>query len=123
MDIRSKIQEAAKGFKNLTESDLAEITMSAKSLSLEECYDSLLIDPSTLEEAEVKFALQLHKYGRAIGVKDATENLFYHMKTKNGADASLEYLRKMGAEFSVEVTPGGGSGGFNFNVNLGTKPE
>lgn len=123
MDIRLKIQEAAKDFDNLTEGDLIDITMSAKSLSLEECYDSLMIDGASLSAEEKKFCLQLHKYGRAVGVKDATENLFYHMKTKNGADASLEYLRKMGAEFSVDVTPGHGGGGFNFNVNLGTKPE
>lgn len=122
MDIRKKIQEAVKGFKNLTEDDCTEITLSAKSLSLEECYDSLLIDPTSLEEAEIKFAEQLHKYGRAIGVKDATESLFYHMKTKNGADASLEYLRQMGGEFSVEVNPTGkGAGGFSFNVNIGEK--
>ena len=88
MDIRKKIQEAVKGFEILTEDDCTEITLSAKSLSLEECYDSLLIDPSVLSEAEAKFAEQLHKYGRAIGVKDATESLFYHMKTKNGADVS-----------------------------------
>ena len=90
MDIRKKIQEAVKGFEHLTEDECIEITLSAKSLSLEECYDSLLIDPLSLEPAEVKFAEQLHRYGRAIGVKDATESLFYHMNTKNGADASLE---------------------------------
>lgn len=122
MDIRRKIQEAVKEFKNLSEDECIEITLSAKSLSLEECYDSLLIDPLSLTPAEVKFAQQLHKYGRAIGVKDATENLFYHMKTKNGADASLEYLRQMGGEFSVEVNPTAGSkGGFSFNVNIGDK--
>ena len=122
MDIRKKIQEAVKGFENLAEEECIEITLSAKSLSLEECYDSLLIDPLSLTLAEVKFAQQLHKYGRAIGVKDATENLFYHMKTKNGTDASLEYLRQMGGEFSVEVNPiAGGKGGFSFNVNIGEK--
>ena len=121
MDIRKKIQEAVKGFDKLSEDDCVEITLSAKSLSLEECYDSLLIDPLSLEPAEIKFAEQLHKYGRAIGVKDATENLFYHMKTKNGADASLEYLRQMGGEFSVDVVQGGGNKGFSFNVNIGEK--
>lgn len=122
MDIRKKIQEAVKGFENLSEEECIEITLSAKSLSLEECYDSLLIVPTDLSAEETKFAEQLHKYGRAIGVKDATESLFYHMKTKNGADASLEYLRQMGGEFSVEVNPtAGGKGGFSFNVNIGEK--
>lgn len=121
MDIRKKIQEAVKGFGTLTEDDCTEITLSAKSLSLEECYDSLLIDPTSLEPAEIKFAEQLHKYGRAIGVKDATENLFYHMKTKNGADASLEYLRQMGGEFSVDVNTTGKGSGFSFQVNIGEK--
>ena len=75
MDIRKKIQEAVKGFENLSEEECIEITLSAKSLSLEECYDSLLIDPSVLSEAEAKFAEQLHKYGRAIGVKDAVAKI------------------------------------------------
>lgn len=121
MDIRKKIQEAVKDFKNLSEDDCTEITLSAKSLSIDECYDLLLIDPSALTPAETKFALQLHKYGRAIGVKDATEALFYHMKTKNGADASLEYLRQLGGEFSVDIVPGGSKSGFSFNVNIGEK--
>ena len=121
MDIRKKIQEVVKGFENLSEDDCTEITVSAKSLSLEECYDLLLIDATSLTTAEITFAQQLHKYGRAIGVKDATESLFYHMKTKNGADASLEYLRQLGGEFSVDVVPGGDKTGFSFNVNIGEK--
>ena len=67
MDIRKKIQEAVKGFENLSEEECIEITLSAKSLSLEECYDSLLIVPTDLSAEETKFAEQLHKYGRAIG--------------------------------------------------------
>lgn len=121
MDIRKKIQDAVKGFDLLTESDCTEITLSARSLNLDECYDSLMIDPAELTQAEAAFAQKLHNYGRAIGVKDATENLFYHMKTKTGADASLEYLRKMGAEFSVDVGPGTGKSAFSFNVNIGEK--
>ena len=121
MDIRRKIQEAVKEFKNLSEDECIEITLSSKSLSLEECYDSLLIDHLSLTPAEIKFAEQLHKYGRAIGVKDATESLFYHMKTKNGADASLEYLRQLGGEFSVDVVSSAGKSGFRFNVNIGEK--
>ncbi|EOE0154406.1 hypothetical protein ACJ8S7_005059 [Klebsiella pneumoniae] len=121
MDIRKKIQEAVKDFENLSEDDCTEITLSAKSLSIDECYDLLLIDPAALSAEEIKFALQLHKYGRAIGVKDATEALFYHMKTKNGADASLEYLRQLGGEFSVDIVPGCSNKGFSFNVNIGEK--
>lgn len=121
MDIRKKIQESVEGFDLLTEADCTEITLSARSLSLDECYDSLMINPADLSQAEAAFADKLHKYGRAVGVKDATENLFYHMKTKSGADASLEYLRKMGAEFSVDVGPGAGKSGFSFNVNIGEK--
>ena len=123
MDIRQRIQEAVKVFEKLTESDCIDITLSAKSLSLEECYDSLMIDAADLSTAEVRFAEQLHRYGRAIGVKDATDNLFYHMKTKSGADAALEYLRKMGSEFSIDVVPGAGKSGFSFNVNIGEKKE
>lgn len=121
MDIRKKIQEAVKGFKLLTEADCIDITLSAKSLSIEECFDSLLIDPAELSQAENAFAQRLHKYGRAIGVKDATDSLFYHMKTKGGDSAALEYLRQLGGEFSVDIVPGGPNKGFSFNVNIGEK--
>lgn len=122
MDIRKKIQEAVKEFPLLTEADCIEITLSAKSLSIDECYDSLLIDATTLTSAEIAFAQRLHKYGRAIGVKDAADSLFYHMKTKNGGDTAFEYLRQVGGEFSVDVVPGTpGKSGFSFNVNIGEK--
>lgn len=121
MDIRKKIEDAAKGFDTLSAEDCVEITLAAKSLSIEECYDLLLIDATSLSKEELTFAESLHRYGRAIGVKDATEKLFYHMSTKNGAESSLEYLRQMGKEFSVDVVPGGGNKGFAFNVNIGDK--
>lgn len=119
MDIRKKIQEAVKDFDKLSEDDCIEITLVAKSLSLEECFDMLLIDQTALSQAESVFAERLHRYGRSIGVKDAAENLFYHMKTKNGADAALEYLRKMGGEFSVAVGSTHGKSGFTFTIDMG----
>lgn len=117
MNITETIKTTCESFKLLNEECCTHIVMSAKSLSIEECYDSLLITVGDLSAEEIAFAERLHRYGRAIGVKDATEKLFAHMSTKNGADAAVTYLRQMGGEFSVDVTPGSSSG-FAFNVNL-----
>ncbi len=121
MDIKKKIDQAVEEFDSLTAEDCYEITLAAKSLSIEECYDTLFIDSVSLSEAELKFTQLLHKYGRAIGIKDATEKLFFQMATKNGGDAALEYLRQMSGEFSVNVVPAAGKSGFAFNVNIGEK--
>lgn len=120
MDIKVKIDEAVKDFSNLTAEDCYEIVLAAKSLSVEECLDSLLLAEDELSTHEMAFVHKLHKYGRAIGIKDAADNLFMHMKTKNGGQTALDYLEQMSGEFSVTVTPGSNSG-FSFNVQIGEK--
>lgn len=115
MDVQKKIQAAVPDFDTLTESDCADFVLASRALSVEECYDYLMIDQDSLSEQERKFLMSLHKYGRAIGVKDATDKLFQHMSTRNGGQSVLDYLRQMSGEFSVEVVANTKSG-FNFNV-------
>jgi hypothetical protein len=117
MDLKQKIEQASKDFDNLDVADMNEIVLSARSLSLEECYDLCLIDATSLSAEEAKFCEQLHRYGRASGVKDATEKLFYQMQTKGGGQTAIDYLRQMGKEFSVDAVPVGG-GGFAFQINI-----
>lgn len=122
MNIIELIKETCEPFITLKEEACAEIIRSAKSLSIEECFDSLMITQTELTVEEAEFAERLHKYGRALGVRDATEKLFTHMSSKGGADAAVTYLRQLGGEFSVNVAQQGGNG-FTFNVDLTGKKK
>lgn len=115
MDIESRIRAKAKEFETLDEQCCFEIVLNAKALSLDECFDYLLISKQDLEPAEATFAEMLHRRGRAIGVKDAADKLFQHMSTKAGGQSALEYLKQFSGDFSVELGPSAGSG-FQFNV-------
>lgn len=118
MNLEAKIKEKAAEFSNLSEEDCITLVLVARSLSLDECFDYLLIDKQSLAEAEQRFAELLHRRGRAIGVKDATDKLFLHMATRNGGQSALEYLKQFSGDFSVEVSQGAGQGGFQFNVTI-----
>lgn len=117
MNLEVKIKEKAAEFENLTENECCELVLCAKALSLDECFDYLLIDKTILTSAESKFAELLHKRGRAIGVKDAADKLFAHMATRNGGQSALEYLKQFSGDFAVEVQQSSGSG-FQFNVTI-----
>lgn len=118
MNLEAKIKEKAAEFCNLSEEDCITLVLVARSLSLEECFDYLLIDRTTLTETENRFCELLHRRGRAIGVKDATDKLFLHMATRNGGQSALEYLKQFSGDFSVEVQGGQSGGGFQFNVTI-----
>lgn len=117
MNLEAKIKERAAEFENLSEEECVQLVLCAKALSLDECFDYLLIDKSALSPAETKFAELLHKRGRAIGVKDAADKLFAHMATRNGGQSALEYLKQFSGDFAVEVQQSSGSG-FQFNVTI-----
>lgn len=117
MDIEAKIRKAAEGFETLSADDCIQMSLAARSLSLEECYDMLLVDPEQLTPAERKFAEQIHRRGRAVGVKDASDKLFVHMSTRQGGNSALEYLKQMSGEFAVELSAAPKSG-FQFNVSI-----
>lgn len=125
MDIEARIKEKAKHFDSLGEAECVEIVLAARSLSLDECFDYLLVDKAELGEDELRFAELLHRRGRAIGVKDAADKLFLHMSTRNGGQSALEYLKQFSGDFSVEVQQSSSSG-FQFNVTIpepGAKAE
>lgn len=117
MDINKRITQAVKDFDNLDVDDCQTLVLAAASLSLEECYDLLLVDANTLSAEEQAFALRLHRHGRATGIKDAAAKLFLHMSTRNGGQSALEYLKQFSGDFSVEVQTTQ-SKGFSFNINI-----
>lgn len=122
MDIKKKIEEFLKADEvTLVAEDCHDFILASRALSLTECYDICMLDITELSEAENQFLTKLHKYGRSTGVKDAAQQLFLHMSTKNGGQSAIEYLKQMSGEFSVEVTSTKHAG-FAFNVNIGEKP-
>lgn len=125
MDFEKKIEQKVKDFDTLTKEECVEIVLASCTLSLDECFDYLLIDKAELSEAELGFCNLLHRRGRAIGVKNASDKLFMHMATRNGGQSALEYLKSMSGEFAVEVTANQSHRGFSFNVSIPelTEPE
>lgn len=122
MDIEARIKAKAKEFDNLDADCCVQIVLGAKALSLDECFDYLLIDKQTLTPDELSFANLLHRRGRAIGVKDAADKLFMHMSTRAGGQSALEYLKQFSGDFSVEVQASAGTG-FQFNVTIPEPPK
>lgn len=119
MDIRDIIRKKTDTFDTLDYDMACEVIMHARSLSIPEMYDFLLIDEEELSEAEIKFVAKLHKHGRAIGIKDAGDLFFQQMKGRNGGNHCLDYLRQHAGEFVATVTPSKtASGGFSFNVEI-----
>ena len=104
----------------LDSQDLEVIEVRAKALSLEECYDYLLIDADELSEAEAALCKKAWRRGRMSSISTAADKLFNSMDTRNGGSIALEYLRALSSTFHLEPTdPGSGSvsaGGFSFNV-------
>jgi hypothetical protein len=100
--------------------DLEVIEVRSKALSLEECYDYLLIDVDALTPAEVALCKKAWRRGRMSSISTAADKLFNSMDTRNGGAIALEYLRALSSTFHLEPTdPGSGSvsaGGFSFNV-------
>lgn len=118
MDFEKKIEQKVKNFKTLSKEECVEIVLASCALSLDECFDYLLIDKAELSDEEIGFCNILHRRGRAIGVKNASDKLFMHMSTRNGGQSALEYLKSMSGEFAVEVTSSQTSSGFSFNVSI-----
>lgn len=117
MDLETIIRKKCDGFETLDFDMCVCFVTYASALSIEECYDYLLIDESELSQAEKDFSQRLHRRGRAIGVKDACDNLFMHMKTRAGGQSAIEYLTKVSSEFGMTAHKTS-AGGFQFQIVL-----
>lgn len=96
---------------NLTETTLLEIEEFARGLELIEISDyygfgliekvegegetaQYTYESEDLDESELKWVIKAFKRGRAMGKKQAVDNLFAAMKDRNGQNASLPYLKR-----------------------------
>lgn len=106
------------GLEFLNVDDLLDIERAAASISLDDCFDLLMVDKAEIPPYDLSVATKVHKRGRASGVQTAVDKLFTHMSTRAGGTSSLEYLKQMSGEFQVEATPLSQGKGFSFAVNI-----
>ena len=99
--------------------DLEQIEVNAKALSLEECYDLLLIDQQDLPAEEAILCKKAWRRGRCSAISTAANSLFHQMSARNGGQVAMEYLRALSPTFHLEPTDHTTSGkNFSFNVVL-----
>lgn len=115
MDLVQRIREISKDFPTLKPELCVEIAQMARGLCLDDCYDAILVYKDELTPEEIKFAEQIWRRGRAIGLHDASSALFVNMRTKDGGKSALAYLEKMSGEFKVSVNEDAKKG-FSFNI-------
>ena len=117
--IPKQMRELETELSYLLYTDLEQIYAASRTLTLNDCYDLIGLDPSEIPERDKLFAEAAHRKGRAYAIQYAGNQLFVQMVGKSALQASLEYLKTMSGTFTAEVeTPVGGKGGFSFNVNL-----
>lgn len=117
MDLEDIIKRRCSEFKTLTDKMCYEIVLCAPALSIKECLDRCMLEDGDLSAEEMNFVERCHRRGRANGVKDACDNLFMHMKTRNGGQSAIEYLSKVSTDFGMTAQKTS-SGGFAFNIVL-----
>lgn len=109
--------------KVLSVDDLQNIQTRAKILSFEECLTWLGYKADEVPELELDWAERAHARGALEAVHDAAKHLFSNMKTRNGAQAALEYLKAKSADFQMEIVPSAGGKGFSFSANMHPDPH
>lgn len=109
----------------LEPSDLHIIEIKAKGLSLDDCFDYLLIDKEHIPAAELLIAQKAWRRGRTAALSTAVDKLFSSMETRNGGSIALEYLRTLSTTFHLEPSSTGTNsvGGFSFNIVMPEKDE
>lgn len=104
----------------LTTEELLSFELKAKVLGFQDVCTLLCIEISEIPEEELAWAKMAHARGQVDAINTAADSLFSNMNTRNGALASLEYLKATSALFQVDATPisAAKGGGFSFEVNL-----
>ncbi len=100
----------------ITAEDLQVIEVRASVLTLDECFQYLLIDKEDISDEDLAIASKVWKRGRLASISAAGDKLFASMAHKGGAQPAFDYLRQMSATFQAEITPASKSSGFKFNV-------
>jgi len=97
--------------------DLQCIEQRAKGLTLEECFEYLLVTTEEIPKADLVIAKKAHRRGRSAALHTAVNCLFGSMTMRGGGTSAMEYLKQLSGTFTVEATPvGTAKGGFQFNV-------
>ncbi|MCP4086674.1 MAG: hypothetical protein GY745_16710 [Actinomycetia bacterium] len=100
----------------ITAEDLQVIEVRASVLTLDECFQYLLVDKEDISDEDLAIANKVWKRGRLASISAAGDKLFASMAHKGGAQPAFDYLRQMSATFQAEITPAPKSSGFKFNV-------
>ncbi len=117
IDYDKAIKERCLNYPVLTYDHCVLITQAAKSLSLAEIYDFMLMSESDLTVDEQKFVATVYRRGKTLGIKEACDNMFLQMRMRGGGQTALEYLSRQSGEFKAVITPAAG-GKFSFSVVL-----
>ena len=107
----------------LSVEDLCNIEIRAKVLSFDDCLVWLGYTANEIPDMELGWAKKAHAKGAVEAVHEAAKHLFTNMKTRNGAQAALEYLKAKSGDFRVDATPTGNGSGFSFNVTMGDQAK
>lgn len=105
------------GLKLITPDDLFTVQQRARALTIDECYDYLCVEAEMLTPFEINCIKRAHKRGLAEGITVAIDNLFSHMKTRNGGQSCIAYLQQHARSFTVEPTSSPNNG-FNFKITM-----
>lgn len=115
IDFDKQIKDRCSDLPTLEFDHCVQIMMCAKSLSIPETYDYLLLSPDDLSTEEQRFVEQLHRRGKSVAVREACDNLFLQMRMRGGGQQALDYLTRQSGEFTATITPAS-SNGFNLNI-------
>jgi hypothetical protein len=117
IDYDKAIKERCSKYPILTYDHCIMITHAAKSLSIAEVYDYMLLDESDLTVDERKFVSLIYRRGKTLGIKEACDNMFLQMRMRGGGQTALDYLARQSGEFKAVIAPTSG-GKFSFSVVL-----
>ena len=102
----------------LTPANLDTIELKARTLTLSQCLDILLLDKSELSKKDLFWAEKAHRKGEAEGIAQAGEKLFDGMGRRGGSGSALSYLNSLSERFQNEQRMAASGSGFNFNVSF-----
>jgi len=105
------------GLEFLKPIELMEIEGMAAGLSEQEVLDYYGLDLAELEDTiDLKWFQKAFRKGRSRAKQAAVQKLFTAMSDRNGAQASIAYLRHFGDKWPQADQAGIGEGKFSFNV-------
>jgi hypothetical protein len=103
--------------KQLDMNVLNNVRAGAAGMTEEEVCDWLSLSAEDFSDEEKLYFKQFYNFGRGTAIQTAVDRLFQQMNGRNGAQASLAYLRHFAEKFPSDEKSATGDG-FNFRVVL-----